>query len=123
MRISDWSSDVCSSDLEHGAAEVLFQPVGHIGPEILNFARGFALGIGFHHGPAVDHRGSEIGAVMESNRRNLAMLRQGDRRLISDLGASSGGVDDDQQPLARTRSDEHTSERQSLMRNSYSGLC
>src|SRR3546814_8623846 len=99
MRISDWSSDVCSSDL-------------------LNFARGFALGIGFHHGPAVDHRGSEIGAVMERNRRNRAMLRHGDRRLISDLGARRGGVDDEQQ-----RSEEHTSELQSLMRISYAVFC
>src|SRR3546814_1074523 len=32
MRISDWSSDVCSSDLEHGADLVIAEILGQIAP-------------------------------------------------------------------------------------------
>src|SRR3546814_15030705 len=34
MRISDWSSDVCSSDLEHGCLPKFVRPLGHAAEEV-----------------------------------------------------------------------------------------
>src|SRR3546814_10393016 len=41
MRISDWSSDVCSSDLPHGRFEVLDSPLSEYG--VLGFEYGYAM--------------------------------------------------------------------------------
>src|SRR3546814_18436425 len=86
MRISDWSSDVCSSDLgaEHRAAEILFEPVRDIAPELNDLLRRPALLIDFHHRAAVDHRGGEIGAVVAGDRGDGAGLRQRHRGFGSD---------------------------------------
>src|SRR3546814_3471603 len=90
MRISDWSSDVCSSDL--GAGEAINVAVFHRAR--LNGTR-IAADIGF-----------------------------GEREAGDDLTARDPG-----QPCgllrvgARHRSEEHTSELQSLMRISYAVLC
>src|SRR3546814_5547023 len=86
MRISDWSSDVCSSDLERAAVgvEIRHQPVR------LERARGrihVAVRAGQHRG-AVEHQ-----PVLPAHR-----VEVGD---------------------AHRRSEEHTSELQSLMRISY----
>src|SRR3546814_6672019 len=112
MRISDWSSDVCSSDLQcqrivavAGLAGVvaLRQPhhpaAAHVDRRIDLEARGIAHGI---------------------HRRKLASSR--------DPAAPdrSGWNCTPQYSLLRTtaqRSEEHTSELQSLMRNSYAVLC
>ena len=71
---------------EHGAAEILFEPVGDIIPQLGHFAGRAAVGIDFHHRAAVDHRGGEIGAVVERDRGDGAVLRQRDRGFIGDLG-------------------------------------
>src|SRR3546814_1036577 len=104
MRISDWSSDVCSSDLGHGRSDhatiqtiaslpVLFGlrcPLSRISPLRLNsLVRGWI-----------------------------------DQRSISSRAASSSAV----RPCAPAsriapRSEEHTSELQSLMRISYAVFC
>src|SRR3546814_3807156 len=84
MRISDWSSDVCSSDLAGEGMQLLV-------------AAG-ALGVGGDHGdrpPAHDRAGRQLG---------------GGHRL-----AGPGHADH--------RSEEHTSELQSLMRISYAVFC
>src|SRR3546814_2037026 len=112
MRISDWSSDVCSSDL----AGLL--------------------------GKAVDHAEAEAGAVA------LALGgEEGLENLVEDVGRNPGAVVGDRQHdvVARhdvevqggivgiellvprldgeLRSEEHTSEFQSLMRISYAVFC
>src|SRR3546814_9035422 len=90
MRISDWSSDVCSSDLQkalkHGEAE----------------KRYFALLLGKWRG-----EDREVDAALV--KRSLA----GDRRVQVD--------EEDGKPSKR--SEEHTSELQSLMRISYAVFC
>src|SRR3546814_9324172 len=117
MRISDWSSDVCPSDLvcpqfgENpsgidqclGAAERNHAHLGRIGKLL------------FHEPGAPD-------------RRSRAIWREG-----SGTSARSGhDLDDDvarlqglclRLPEAETRSEEHTSELQSLMRISYADFC
>src|SRR3546814_6434337 len=80
MRISDWSSDVCSSDLRIYAAIGL--AAGDVG------------------------RAGDVGAGM------MPWHAPG-------AGAGFDGVDD----RLRDRSEEHTSELQSLMRISYAVFC
>src|SRR3546814_1721633 len=92
MRISDWSSDVCSSDLQQR----------------------IRIGLGDAH------------ALL------LHLLRQArDRRLdlvldlhLRDVGVGAFHEDrGDIRAPARARSEEHTSELQSLMRISYAVFC
>src|SRR3546814_6470794 len=83
MRISDWSSDVCSSDLVHG---------GWMARQ--NRAAG-------------DGAGARPGVLAAVRQFEVHVAR------IDDLAA----------PLECTRSEEHTSELQSLMRISYAVFC
>src|SRR3546814_8657126 len=119
MRISDWSSDVCSSDLH--------------APRI-------AAAAGDMAGPADDQRLADA-AFIEA-RFPAAIGRRRARRVGADGGAVVRGENDQRvvefarlpQPVDEpadlgihcdehreelVRSEEHTSELQSLMRNSY----
>src|SRR3546814_2307267 len=95
MRISDWSSDVCSSDLP------------------------------------------ETGAIFDSNRYTIHALLTGLGCQVDDLGILPDRLDVVREALAQaegrhdllvtsggvSRSEEHTSELQSLMRISYAVFC
>src|SRR3546814_9467164 len=121
MRISDWSSDVCSSDLEGRAAEIL--------DEIdLRAVQQFQRGLVDHRGDAVAHEGAVVGihgvvegeAVLEAG-----AAAAGDRDAQHQAGVAVL-LDQPGDPLGRPRregnfqrSEEHTSELQSLMRISY----
>src|SRR3546814_2072326 len=109
MRISDWSSDVCSSDLIPDPRERLrnlFQLVAHEAKSHVIYS---ALLKALDH-PAVQ-------PVMERvSERRLEYLTASFRQ--AGLGRS------DAQHRARlARSEEHTSELQSLMRISYAVFC
>src|SRR3546814_6965906 len=111
MRISDWSSDVCSSDLRsrsRGIALISAQPFAHrtryervscCRPSCISSAPPGALAPRpAQTEPASDrHRTASPGTV---HRRIACFLRHG-----------------------RARSEEHTSELQSLMRISYAVFC
>src|SRR3546814_2812097 len=127
MRISDWSSDVCSSDLAQHALvahrDNVLAGVGEFREQgaqaVLHVARAFAAGrpeveaagfVGCHAGP-------QIGA----------QLRQG-----AAFPGAPVGLDEPRLRLYRAaaqncrgiaRSEEHTSELQSLMRISYAVFC
>src|SRR3546814_6488776 len=88
MRISDWSSDVCSSDLVGGAMVPLDEC-----HTVLDWMAALAL-------PALLVSGTYLGAISHT----LTALAALDARGIS-------------------RSEEHTSELQSLMRISYAVFC
>src|SRR3546814_1915685 len=114
MRISDWSSDVCSSDLgpDH-------QPAGRIEDGSEHAAA--AVGDGDRHAPVV----RRLAAGARARRQSVARGRQG-------LGAQAGrGAAMSYQNyviaaylvFAVVRSEEHTSELQSLMRISYAVFC
>src|SRR3546814_8004633 len=92
LRIMDWSSDVCSSDLSVGNAR--------------------------HHAEIVgdqDERKPELLPQVGQHAQNL--------RLDSDIERRRGLVSDQQLRIAHQRSEEHTSELQSLMRISYAVFC
>src|SRR3546814_8403407 len=110
MRISDWSSDVCSSDLHE--RQVLAQPAEE------QAAEDDLLDEGHQHADQQQH-GDEAGPG-EALRRQGLELRVGDRAAEQRL---EGEVDQRGQRHAEERSEEHTSELQSLMRSSYAVLC
>src|SRR3546814_2150251 len=110
MRISDWSSDVCSSDLP---------PVG----EALLEAKGVRVSFrrpGWRGGwfdavsdAALDIRVGETVALVGGSGSGKSTLA----RAIAGLGPMQAGK------VRWQRSEEHTSELQSLMRNSYAVFC
>src|SRR3546814_8252232 len=101
MRISDWSSDVCSSDLAHAAAPE--QRFDAVAPEARARRQRFAAGITGDRSA----RGEQFGAI----------------RVIP--GGHGHGAPPCRQQLHGngSRSEEHTSELQSLMRISYAVVC
>src|SRR3546814_2771591 len=151
MRISDWSSDVCSSDLRGldlaGALHVVGNRVDaaaarrqHHHPDaaqhrgqrqgddqpdhrlaqrvaMLVVHRGLAIMLVVHHiGPK-----KVLSTVSLSSPSTLRMVKTTSWRPLTDAGAlSTTGRDSPSSGWARTgRSEEHTSELQTLMRNSY----
>src|SRR3546814_10848112 len=119
MRISDWSSDVCSSDLLPGLGEVLSSRLMHaaLGGEAGGWLRLDARDV------LVVHAGEMgVGVDWDESRRRLADWRAGRSR---GNVVVTGFVARDAQGRATTlgrngsRSEEHTSELQSLMRHSY----
>src|SRR3546814_2718133 len=122
MRISDWSSDVCSSDLT--AFEFVTDRLG---------AQGTVLGGGRYDGLIEALGGPPTAAVgWAAGIERLAMLVEPERSERVDFGVFSEVRELDQlavgvaTALRRngfTRSEEHTSELQSLMRISYAVFC
>src|SRR3546814_8877562 len=107
MRISDWSSDVCSSDLLPVPRQEFVDPVDRMAADTL------------------DHVG-EPGFGLHAVQAACFGKRVKQRRGISAFGGP------DEHPVAAPqsnaaqgifRSEEHTSELQSLMRISYAVLC
>src|SRR3546814_9246143 len=102
MRISDWSSDVCSSDLLEAVGEAL---------------GGRFLGLRFaHHLDDLGERG--VGGKARHRDLNRAWTvdcAREDAVLRGHLVRLGCGM--------RARSEEHTSELQSLMRISYAVFC
>src|SRR3546814_1573256 len=93
MRISDWSSDVCSSDLSLSGR---LRPLAE-----LEERRGLPTRTRVFQVPPrvlIDNRASNTHTVVEVNGR-------------------------DRPGLLHERSEEHTSELQSLMRSSYAVFC
>src|SRR3546814_3847977 len=112
MRISDWSSDVCSSDLE-------LMIVDHIGAadrgdDSLREAFGVA-----RRGNIVEHDGEFVAAEPPACHPALHQPLEPRRDLREQFVAD--GVP--QCIIDRLRSEEHTSELQSLMRISYAVFC
>src|SRR3546814_9303374 len=111
MRISDWSSDVCSSDLFHARAERI------------HHAQSLA---------AADRGQRRLVAVLAAHGQQVVVVDR--RQLHADPHFAGGGlghrtVAGDKhvgriaELMVGGRSEEHTSELQSLMRSSYAVLC
>src|SRR3546814_3378099 len=111
MRISDWSSDVCSSDLkgdigDGGRKHFKTERAGH-----------------HHHAPIAEQRpiiGEQRGFF------RLMLLRRAAQTAHRDYEqqqGEAGGVNQEGVCRSHPRSEEHTSELQSLMRISYAVFC
>src|SRR3546814_9409497 len=109
MRISDWSSDVCSSDLRNALkrfGEILVGEFGDV--------------LGDDH---IDRR-DRVALLIERLVERGA--ETGDDDLVLARDAFSGGVlrpGRRHRQHGKRRSEEHTSELQSLMRISYAVFC
>src|SRR3546814_2343058 len=115
MRISDWSSDVCSSDLAHP----LSQGPGREGRD--EDRRRKADGGGIRHRQQVIGR---EGAVKHSE-PNQRPQHEGHRPTGPEMRPPAGGCHYHKagEEREKARSEEHTSELQSLMRISYAVFC
>src|SRR3546814_7422769 len=130
MRISDWSSDVCSSDLRNLDCQVLlfnneiygltkgqYSPTSRVGTKSPSTPFGsvdrptspcaFALGSG----------GRFVARGIDTHKNLPEVLK----RAHANKGASF--VEIYQNCIVYNRSEEHTSELQSLMRISYAVFC
>src|SRR3546814_7966848 len=123
MRISDWSSDVCSSDLIFPRA---VDGVGEKEPALVPEG-GLARARGKRHAL----RGGQVpGVELLAEIAELVAAEDDDAIFRRDRGAApvlarpAGIVAHQEQGLAMLeRSEEHTSELQSLMRISYAVSC
>src|SRR3546814_8441250 len=109
MRISDWSSDVCSSDL---SGEQVLKP---------GMAAGFPAGKGDGH--HMVNNGKDWAVYLEVGNRSLddePTYPDIDLFLTSGRHGKSRFTKKNGEPY---RSEEHTSELQSLMRISYAVFC
>src|SRR3546814_4814426 len=104
MRISDWSSDVCSSDLNADVCNALEGHEPTIGEGHRNLCQ--RLQIGACHIRQAD--GDRKTPVTLEDHSGIASADGGGNSVLNDLGS---------------RSEEHTSALQSLMRISYAVSC
>src|SRR3546814_1344775 len=109
MRISDWSSDVCSSDhggincwtAPGGKPRCVFQDIYAISPS----ARDYMFR---HHAVKAVYTGIEMNTLVDAS---ILYDPAGGKHVLNDVRLEGG------------RSEEHTSELQSLMRISYAVFC
>src|SRR3546814_6443796 len=107
MRISDWSSDVCSSDFVLSRDRIALK----VAPEVsdLDFSAGIQIG------------GVAVPAL--TVRRTDTSIELGDGETFVISGLVSTSLNDSVNKLPWLRSEEHTSELQSLMRISSAVIC
>src|SRR3546814_3990106 len=130
MRISDWSSDVCSSDLRRGRApfaiaQLVQEALAQLRDDlVIGVAREQAVGIEIaprrvERGNALDQAVAFVADGEHAGRRCQGFEQQGRTR--------TRRADDEHRAVERgvgiARSEEHTSELQSLMRISYAVFC
>src|SRR3546814_7868209 len=141
MRVSDWSSDVCSSDLDSSTTLDLDHFASHVRAEHLphaliidcsgsdavaeRYAQWLAAGI--HVVTPNKHAGS--GSLQRYQAIRAATNNGGQFRYEATVGAGLPVIQtlrnllDTGDVLTDIRSEEHTSELQSLMRISYAVFC
>src|SRR3546814_6832061 len=122
MRISDWSSDVCSSDLVEPAT----------GGNLSRRRRGHAVAQivrGFEIAARRRIKLGDVGRALGAGELR-AKADVGDRRILDAAAPAEHGADpvdiiigDARRRIDAERSEEHTSELQSLMRISYAVFC
>src|SRR3546814_10525737 len=118
MRISDWSSDVCSSDLGRGSYRSLYLDFRAVG--LLHRAQAH---LRIHIQDQADDA-EEAEAAGDACRRHDRALSEGRAgTLTTALRTVSEGQSRMSRTVAVVRSEEHTSELQSLMRISYAVFC
>src|SRR3546814_10012263 len=125
MRISDWSSDVCSSDLPRVGPDLQlagWSASDRVLPQVVTQARLVAEGEGGAHLHAGGAHGEGFPHLDRIGVAAGQPERQAGRRHLVEVDLVTGAVDR-LTPLVELRSEEHTSEIQSLMRISYAVFC
>src|SRR3546814_4366761 len=120
MRISDWSSDVCSSDLlvvEQAGVEIIFADALKRQASEPVVAADFGIGIGevARDAEAGQSTGQEIEEGLTADFDTFELRLTHVARTVDII---SDAVDEFER-----RSEEHTSDLQSLMRISYAVFC
>src|SRR3546814_6336122 len=112
MRISDWSSDVCSSDL---SLRYLTQAGGAMAPALTRRV----------HAAFPQARLFVMYGQTEASARLTRLTPERLDDKLGSVGTPIGGVEIRVRRVdgSEARSEEHTSELQSLMRNSYAVFC
>src|SRR3546814_8693849 len=142
MRISDWSSDVCSSDLFWGMrmeftyeeAELISAALPDDAGCIEPAAEGAAGHSAAEHGAASAHDAPVAGGSDgQGDERQETLGQEAFNRIRdaitavfgkgSDDASATPALSEDGPPSPQPRSEEHTSELQSLMRHSYAVFC
>src|SRR3546814_2454588 len=116
MRISDWSSDVCSSDLLAGidARRAIFARLIDADHRL---GHGFAVaGLPAHSRGLRCRISTKMSAAPASEKSALKPASEMPNSVHCAVSQRTSGA-------FMIRSEEHTSELQSLMRNSYAVLC
>src|SRR3546814_7255061 len=118
MRISDWSSDVCSSDLQKGG-DLRRRATGDhlVEPAVASFVKPFPVGD--------QHRRAKVDLAADAARAVFPPCedRPPGRPAHLQRAGDPGAVRRFQPCRDCRRSEEHTSELQSLMRTSYAVFC
>src|SRR3546814_3642678 len=124
MRSSEWSSDVCSSDL-HPLAAIDIEE-GNDGDQRLVGPAGSADHL-FRRHRFIDQEGEVARHRLEGRQREKTVLLAAGARQRDDVEEDFEGhgrrLQIERPQHARVRSEEHTSELQSLMRTSYAVFC
>src|SRR3546814_3392077 len=113
MRISDWSSDVCSSDLSGSS-------------ETVRFADAVVGGMDYKGDLIVAGSGFATGVALSGATDAVSVDFAGAALSVTSTGANATGIttqDGTDVTITTARSEEHTSELQSLMRISYAVFC
>src|SRR3546814_6570649 len=124
MRISDWSSDVCSSDLyAHRCHELFLDVQRHFGEESENrrVAVNRALQVDDHGSKLMCGNGRPIRGVHRRQHLSYSVCHHSTHNTI--LFGSLFSYSRERLSKQESRSEEHTSELQSLMRISYAVFC
>src|SRR3546814_5106030 len=106
MRISDWSSDVCSSDLSYFGSGRMVDGF-FLNNQLTDFSWNPAAG-------PIPAANAIAGGKRPRSSMTPAILLDRDGNFVGAIGSPGG---------SSIRSEEHTPELQSLMRNSYAVFC
>src|SRR3546814_5534475 len=112
MRISDWSSDVCSSDL-----------IVVVAIESKAGARGRRHAQMRHQRLRAMMPGADRDPALVQNRADVVRMHPRHREADDPGAVVRAEQGDAVPPRELLRSEEHTSELQSLMRSSYAAFC
>src|SRR3546814_5505216 len=113
MRISDWSSDVCSSDLGSNFTQALHRKLHQLD------AHAGLLHNAFRH-PYGEHRiSADVEEVVRRLHVHVQQLRPDPDQVGLARSGGLGGLGAGRGVVLHGRSEEHTSELKSLMRISY----
>src|SRR3546814_1840795 len=109
MRISDWSSDVCSSDLESSKADYIAKSDRQFDVTVDDATYGRIL--------------AKVAEWRDREQPSYSLNKRNCVHFVMELAETVGLKVNRKSKLFKKRSEEHTSELQSLMRISYAVFC